>query len=179
MSPERSEAITLSHRLTDTDYLAVMKIAVDTKTNPPPPQVTADTTTYLGRVFGKIREYFYPSQNDTDSSDISFGHTEVRDGCKASFLTVIEAIASEVKHIERIGYTNPTSTAEYILLMQHYLFHARDDRCCSKKPLLDELDNIRKVTTLGVLCLEEHGAPCRVKSKANPIPGQPDTHERR
>jgi len=57
------------------------------------------------------------------------------------------------------------SVTEYILFMEHYLLEARN-RASTKDLTVhihnnDVLDFIRKVTALGVVCMEENGAPHR------------------
>ncbi len=65
---------------------------------------------------------------------------------------------------ERWGDRTHTVT-EYILYMEHYLEEARK-RASTKDQNVpinhkDTLDFIRKVTALGVVCMEENGAPHR------------------
>lgn len=96
-------------------------------------------------------------------------------GMKVSRQKVYESVDSERAHAINIGYSQHERPT-WIAIMEHYLMRAKADMFCSKKPEGDELDNIRKVVASGVGYMEQYGAPPRVKSKRNPIPGQPDTH---
>lgn len=134
--------------------------------------------------FRDIRVVQYRAENEKLTEEVSRlrneierlrGDIAIEKGFKVSRDDVFSALDSERRHMVRIGY-GPQEVGSYMLLMQHYLFKARDNWACSKKPPLDELDNIRKVGALVVACLEAHGAPPRVKSKTHPIPGQPKTH---
>lgn len=69
--------------------------------------------------------------------------------------------------------TGDHTVAEYILYMEYYLVEARrlistqDDPKASR----DALDVLRKVTALGVVCMEENGA---VKRVFHPDAGSPN-----
>lgn len=99
----------------------------------------------------------------------------IEQGFKIPLNKVYEAIESEIEHMIRIGY-GPKTVGEYLALIQFYWQKALSDWGCSKKPPLDELDQIRKIGALAARCLQAYGAPPRVKSKAHPIPNQPDKH---
>ena len=78
---------------------------------------------------------------------------------------VYKAVDSERTYQEEQWGDRSHSVTEYILFMEHYLFEAR--KRASTKDLSvpihhnDVLDFIRKVTALGVVCMEENGAPHR------------------
>ena len=53
------------------------------------------------------------------------------------------------------------TASEFILYMEHYLMRAREIAATSAEGNPEVLDWVRKVTTLGVACLEQNGAPHR------------------
>ena len=77
---------------------------------------------------------------------------------------VYDAINSERHYQAKWGNRTQTAT-EYILYMEHHLAEAR--RLASTLDLEDHdseikvLNFVRKVTALGVVCMEDNGAPRR------------------
>lgn len=110
-----------------------------------------------------------------DRRDEDEGTLLIPEGFKVTREAVFEAVDTEREHALRIGY-GPASVGEYLSLIHFYYQKALSDWGCGEKPPLDELDQIRKLVSAGVACMEAHGAPPRVKSKIHPIPGQPDKH---
>lgn len=55
----------------------------------------------------------------------------------------------------------PLSIGEFILAMEEYLAKSRAKWSTEQPPEIGALDIIRKVTALGVACMEKHGAPER------------------
>jgi hypothetical protein len=55
------------------------------------------------------------------------------------------------------------TVAEFVLYMEHYLDEARRQLSTQKSPRAeaDGLEFVRKVTALGVVCMEQNGAPQR------------------
>lgn len=83
---------------------------------------------------------------------------------KASRLEVYEAVNTERDYQEkRWNREPPHSIVEYLVYMRDYVEEAlhnasRVDDAIMKQGLLN---NVRKVTGLGVACMEHHGAPKR------------------
>lgn len=87
---------------------------------------------------------------------------------KATRAQVFSAIDSERDYQEKKWGPNRdehNSIADFILFMEHHLANARtaattlDGRDPKSVPIM--LDYVRKVTALGVSCMETHGAPQR------------------
>lgn len=80
--------------------------------------------------------------------------------------TAYVAIDSERDYQNERWGTRTHTTTEYLLFMEHYLQEAR--RLASTTDLTDVvnennvLDFVRKVAALGVVCMEDNGAPPRV-----------------
>lgn len=72
------------------------------------------------------------------------------------------AIDSEREYQKKWG-EKPHEVSSFILYMEHHLALARAI-ASSTSPESAALDEIRKVTALGVACMEQHGAPLRVLS---------------
>ncbi len=53
------------------------------------------------------------------------------------------------------------TTSEFLLYMEHYLMKSRELAATTVEGNPDVLDWVRKVTTLGVACMEQNGAPQR------------------
>jgi hypothetical protein len=74
---------------------------------------------------------------------------------------VYDAIDSERYYqMQRWGQNNPHEIGAWILFMEDYLAEARH-LVSRNSPEEIALDTIRKVTALGVACMEQHGAPLR------------------
>lgn len=78
---------------------------------------------------------------------------------------VYASIDSERKYQSERWGDRSHSVTEYILYMEHYLQEARKHASTTDLEIpihhVDVLDFIRKVTALGVVCMEENGAPHR------------------
>ncbi len=63
------------------------------------------------------------------------------------------------------GEVRPHSTEEFVLYMDDYLTELKHQLSRTwtpdRKPTVEMLDTLRKVVTLGVACMEQHGAPLR------------------
>jgi hypothetical protein len=70
------------------------------------------------------------------------------------------AIDTEREYQKKWG-EKPHEVAAFILYMEHHLEKARA-LASSMSPETPALEEIRKVTALGVACMEQHGAPPRV-----------------
>jgi hypothetical protein len=81
---------------------------------------------------------------------------------------VYKALDSERTYQKRRWNADTTSSegvhtaTEYILFMEHYLSEARRLASTASEGNLMVLDFVRKVTALGVACMEQNGAPKRV-----------------
>lgn len=78
---------------------------------------------------------------------------------------VYDAIDSEREYQERRWGGHRHEAESYCLFMEDYLQQARHQASRTDFTIDSELraylDTIRKVVTLGVACMEEHGAPQR------------------
>jgi len=65
------------------------------------------------------------------------------------------------------GTVRPHSVEEFALYMEDYLHELRHQLSRNwtpdRKPTTQMLDTLRKVTALGVACMEQHGAPHRCR----------------
>jgi hypothetical protein len=78
---------------------------------------------------------------------------------------VIEAIRSERQYQEKI-WPNQLKVGEEILVMEEYLKRARKEWSGEQAPEYRTLEIIRKIAAVAFRCLEHHGAPPRILSKA-------------
>lgn len=87
----------------------------------------------------------------------------------ASRAEVLAAIDSEEQYqLARWGQNGRNhEIAAWILYMESYLHEAKHI-ASRTTPETVVLDIIRKVVTMGVVCMEEHGAPLRPPYKPNP-----------
>jgi hypothetical protein len=61
----------------------------------------------------------------------------------------------------RDGAPNPLTIGEFLLLIEEYAAKARFEWAKEKKPEMKTLDVIRKIGSIAVNCMEQHGAPRR------------------
>ena len=82
---------------------------------------------------------------------------------------VYDALDSERDYQDSRWNANTTtseglhSVSEFVLYMEHYMHEARRLLSTQASPKAEEdgLEFIRKITALGVVCMEQHGAPQR------------------
>lgn len=93
---------------------------------------------------------------------------------------VYEAIDSERDYQDDRWNADTTSSegrhtaSEYILYMEHYLQEARRLASTTAEDNRTVLDFVRKVTALGVACMEDNGAPFRLEPEpAGGLVGEP------
>lgn len=91
----------------------------------------------------------------------------------ASRSYVLDRLIEERDYQDRKWGFAPTSIAEFILYMEHHLTIARQiastQKMSDSENARDALHQIRKVTALGVACMEEHGAPSRNEEGQKPM----------
>ncbi len=63
------------------------------------------------------------------------------------------------------------TTDEFILFMEHYLHEARRLASTTPDGNVEVLDFVRKVTALGVACMEQNGAPRRAEPGCEHVSG--------
>lgn len=61
------------------------------------------------------------------------------------------------------GEPNYLTVGEFVLLLEAYIHKARAEWTVESKPEMNTLDIVRKVAGIAVNCMEQHGAPMRVK----------------
>lgn len=89
---------------------------------------------------------------------------------------IISAIESEIDYQNLLWKGDAGknhSIAAWILFMEHHLAEARKI-ASTTSPETPALDHIRKCVTLGVRCMDEHGAPLRVIPESLLTPSVPD-----
>lgn len=75
----------------------------------------------------------------------------------------VQVVLSERRYQDGFA-PQPHSRADLILLMEHYLTRARTDLLCPQMAPGSEESSIRKVASLALRFIEEHGAPERTRA---------------